>query len=221
MVNRLGRVFSLGASVLSVLAGLGVTSVQAQEASANRAFSAPPAFNVYHITLDEAKHRALGNSKLRQLALYNVQAKGEAVYVAESDYYPKVFESVASLQRIMRLLSCERGAVLEWSDRVVRLVPRVACPRQSARRCVTWCEHDTRSSASCDDGGSPVPLRWMWKAGVCRPRRSGPSPGWERIASARFCRSTGNAARDAAAAPAFPARCQSGNDGRRGGRLRP
>jgi outer membrane protein TolC len=90
MFKRLGRVFSLGASVLSLLAGLNVVSVQAQEAPADWALSAPPASNVYHITLEDAKQRALGNSKLRQLTLYNVQAKGEAVYVAESDYYPKV-----------------------------------------------------------------------------------------------------------------------------------
>ncbi len=90
MFNRLGRASFVGASLLSLLAGLTVVSVQAQESPANVAFSAQPASNVYHITLDEAKQRALGNSKLRQLALYNVQAKGEAVYVAESDYYPKV-----------------------------------------------------------------------------------------------------------------------------------
>jgi outer membrane protein TolC len=90
MFKRLGRVFSVGASLLSVLAGLSAVSAQAQESPAGTALSAQPASSVYHITLDEAKQRALGNSKLRQLALYNVQAKGEAVYVAESDYYPKV-----------------------------------------------------------------------------------------------------------------------------------
>ena len=91
MFNRLGRVFSVGATFFFfVLAGLGGVSVRAQESPANVVLSAQPASNLYHITLDEAKQRALGNSKLRQLALYNVQAKGEAVYVAESDYYPKV-----------------------------------------------------------------------------------------------------------------------------------
>ena len=90
MSKRLGRMFFVGASVLSFLAGLDAVSAQAQEPPANVAFFAPAASNVYHITLDEARQRALGNSKLRQLALYNVQAKGESVYVAESDYYPKV-----------------------------------------------------------------------------------------------------------------------------------
>lgn len=64
-------------------------------------------------------------------------------------------ESVASLQRVMRLVSCERDVVLEWSDRGAGLAPHVPCPKQSAKRCVTWSEHDTRSSASCGDGGSP------------------------------------------------------------------
>ena len=90
MSKRLGRLLFVGASVLSFLIGLDAVSTQAQEPSANVAYSTPVASNVYHITLDEARQRALGNSKLRQLALYNVQAKGEAVYVAESDYYPKV-----------------------------------------------------------------------------------------------------------------------------------
>ena len=90
MFNRLGPVFFVGAVALSVLTGPRLVSSQVQEPPASVAFSAPPASNVYHIALDEAQQRALGNSKLRRLALYNVQAKGEAVYVAEADYYPKV-----------------------------------------------------------------------------------------------------------------------------------
>ena len=103
----------------------------------------------------------------------------------------------------MRPFARERGGALEWSDRAARLVHRVPCLKQSARRFVIGSEHDTRFSASCGDGGSPVPPHWMWRGGVCRPRTSGLSPGWERRASARFCRSTGNAARDAAAAQLF------------------
>jgi outer membrane protein TolC len=45
---------------------------------------------VWHLTLEEAQQRALANSRLRSLTLMNIQAKGEAVYVMEADYYPKI-----------------------------------------------------------------------------------------------------------------------------------
>ena len=102
---------------------------------------------------------------------------------------PKI-ESVASLQGIMRPFAGERRAAFEWFGRAVALAPRVACPRQSARRYSVWCERGRPSFASYGDGGSRVPRRWKSKAGVCHPGTSGPSPGWERTVFARFCRST-------------------------------
>lgn len=45
------------------------------------------------LTIEDAKGRALANSKLVNLALLNVQSKGEAVGVARADYFPKVLGS--------------------------------------------------------------------------------------------------------------------------------
>jgi outer membrane protein TolC len=49
---------------------------------------APPA--VVHLTLEEAKQRALANNKLLNLAALNVQAKGFAIKAAQSNYFPHV-----------------------------------------------------------------------------------------------------------------------------------
>jgi outer membrane protein TolC len=48
---------------------------------------------VCYLTLDYAQQRALANNRLRSLALMNIQAKGEAIYVMEADYYPKILTS--------------------------------------------------------------------------------------------------------------------------------
>lgn len=49
---------------------------------------------VAHITLDEAKWRAVQNSKLVNLATLNIQSKGYATLAMRADYFPKVIGSV-------------------------------------------------------------------------------------------------------------------------------
>ena len=52
---------------------------------------------MYRISLEEAKQRALANSRLRSLAYMNIQAKQEGVYVMEADYFPKVFANFTGM----------------------------------------------------------------------------------------------------------------------------
>jgi outer membrane protein TolC len=75
------------------LAGL-TTSPAVAQAPAKHAplpAGAPP---VFHITLEEAKHRALANNKLLNIGSLNVQSKAFAVRAAQADYFPKVIGSV-------------------------------------------------------------------------------------------------------------------------------
>ncbi len=52
---------------------------------------------VLHLTLEEAKQRALANSKLLSLASMNGESKAFAVRAAQADYFPKVTGSVLYL----------------------------------------------------------------------------------------------------------------------------
>ncbi len=70
------------------LAGLDVAYVSAQGPPVGVSVAVSP--GVYRLTLDEAKQRALANSKLRSLAYMNIKAKQEGIYVMEADYYPKL-----------------------------------------------------------------------------------------------------------------------------------
>ena len=82
----------------------------------------------------------------------------------------------------MRLQGDEVRGVSWLRDGSPTSIPRLMCavqpspatekPLTSAKRYVAWCERDTPSFASCDDGGSRAPQRWTWKEGVCHPRRS-------------------------------------------------
>ena len=78
-------------TTLLILTGAKVACVEAQEPSAG----GPPAVGsqpgACRLTLQEAQQRALSNSRLRSLALMNIQAKQESLYVMEADYYPKIF----------------------------------------------------------------------------------------------------------------------------------
>ena len=46
--------------------------------------------NIVHLTLEEAKQRALSNNKLLNLAALNADSKAFAIKAAQSDYFPKV-----------------------------------------------------------------------------------------------------------------------------------
>ena len=75
--------------IAALLAGLNSAQVGAQEPLDGLASAASS--GVYCLSLEEAKQRALANSKLRSLAYMNIQAKQEGIYVMEADYYPKLF----------------------------------------------------------------------------------------------------------------------------------
>ena len=74
--------------------------------------NAPPA--VVHITLDEAKQRALGNNKLLNLAALNAQSKAFAVKAAQADYFPKVVGTEVYLH-----FNDDLGTVLSTQGRTV------------------------------------------------------------------------------------------------------
>ena len=82
-----GPIFT-ASCITALLAGLNAASAKAQE-PLDGVSSAPPP-GVYSLTLEEAKQRALCNSKLRSLAYMNIKAKQEGIYVMEADYYPKL-----------------------------------------------------------------------------------------------------------------------------------
>jgi outer membrane protein TolC len=72
------------------LAGLAASPLAAQEAApaAPAQEHAPPA--AVRITLEEAKHRALGNNKLLNLASLNAESKAYAVKAMQANYFPQV-----------------------------------------------------------------------------------------------------------------------------------
>jgi outer membrane protein len=79
----------LAAFTAAQLASSGaVRAATAAPAQAPIPVNAAPA--VVHISLDEAKTRALGNNKLLNLAALNAQSKAFAVKAARADYFPKI-----------------------------------------------------------------------------------------------------------------------------------
>ncbi len=82
--------------IAALLARLDLARVSAQEPPGGAFAPAPPC--AYYLTLEEAKQRALANSKLRSLAYMNIQAKCEGRYVMEADYYPKLFAGFTGFQ---------------------------------------------------------------------------------------------------------------------------
>ena len=74
--------------LLSVARPAGVAAQEPRENGPSTVAVQPGA---YRLTLEEAQQRALANSRLRSLAVMNIQAKQEAIYVMEADYYPKIF----------------------------------------------------------------------------------------------------------------------------------
>jgi hypothetical protein len=79
------------------LAGLNRSRAIAQEQITGSLVPGSDRPGVCCISLDEAKQRALANSRLRSLACMNIQAKQEAVFVMEADYYPKLFANFTGL----------------------------------------------------------------------------------------------------------------------------
>src|SRR5947209_13828618 len=89
--------------------------------------NAPPA--VVHITLDEAKQRALANNKLLNLAALNAQSKAFAVKAVQADYFPKVIGTAVYLH-----FNDDLGTVLTTQGRTVsgpRERPLVTFPANS------------------------------------------------------------------------------------------
>jgi len=72
------------------LAGLSCALASAQGPPAGAVPAPPAAPSVVRLTLEEAKHRALSNNKLINLATLNAEGKAFAVKAARADYFPKV-----------------------------------------------------------------------------------------------------------------------------------
>ncbi len=89
MSNRRQWTVYTASWIAAFLGGLNSAHVNAQEPLIGASPTTPP--GVYCLTLEEAKQRALANSKLRSLAYMNIKAKQEGIYVMEADYYPKLF----------------------------------------------------------------------------------------------------------------------------------
>jgi outer membrane protein TolC len=89
MSNRHRGTVYIASWIAALLAGLNAARVGAQQPLDGVSSATPP--GVYSLTLEEAKQRALANSKLRSLAYMNIKAKQEGIYVMEADYYPKLF----------------------------------------------------------------------------------------------------------------------------------
>jgi outer membrane protein TolC len=95
---------SLSAGGLCVLLGLGSAwaapppaAVPAAGVPSGPSPAAVPPGHVYHLTLEEAKQRALNNSKLINLAGLNVDSKGYAVRAVQADYFPKIIGTAVYL----------------------------------------------------------------------------------------------------------------------------
>src|SRR5262249_55985412 len=71
-------------------AALSRPPVQAGGLASGPAAHPPAAPNVVRLTLDEAKERALANSKLLALAAMNGQSKGYATRALEANYFPQI-----------------------------------------------------------------------------------------------------------------------------------
>ncbi len=80
----------------------------------------------FRLTLQEAKERALSNSKLLNLASMNAEAKAYAIKVARSDYFPKVIGAVVYFH-----FNDDLGKVLTTQGRTIsgpRGVPLLTFP---------------------------------------------------------------------------------------------
>ncbi len=126
----------------SLLTGilLGQLSLIAIHAEENAQELPPPtvlegtAPKVFRLTLQEAKERALSNSKLLNLASMNAEAKAYAIKVARSDYFPKVIGGVVYFH-----FNDDLGKVLTTQGRTIsgpRGVPLLTFPPTAVQAAV-------------------------------------------------------------------------------------
>jgi outer membrane protein len=105
------------ALLLAALAAAQLASIIAARAAGAPPQAPAPAVapsSVVHITLEEAKERALGNNKLLNLAALNAQSKAFAVKAARADYFPKVVGTEVYLH-----FNDDLGTVLSTQGRTV------------------------------------------------------------------------------------------------------
>ena len=100
----------LGTALSAAHLGAGRAAAQGPAAAATETVGA----NVVHLTLDEAKQRALSNSKLLNLAALNAESKAFAVKAAQADYFPKVIGTALYLH-----FNDDLGTVLATQGRTV------------------------------------------------------------------------------------------------------
>jgi outer membrane protein TolC len=114
MKNRNRNALLLAALTAAQLAYTGTSRAADAPAPAPVSVSASAAPAVVHITLEEAKARALGNNKLLNLAALNAQSKAFAVKAARADYFPKVVGTALYLH-----FNDDLGTVLSTQGRTV------------------------------------------------------------------------------------------------------
>ena len=128
------------ASLLRTASLLAHLSLLAAQTAVNAQDLSPPAAldgaapTVVKLTLQEAKERALSNSKLLNLASMNAQAKAYAIKVARSDYFPKVIGGVVYFH-----FNDDLGKVLTTQGRTIsgpRGVPLLTFPPTSIQAAV-------------------------------------------------------------------------------------
>src|SRR5262245_53385791 len=91
------------------------TPLSAQESKPADSGAPPNSEARVRITLEEAKQRALANSKLLNLATLNVESKDFAIRAAKADYFPKITGSVFYFH-----FNDDLGTVITGGGRTVR-----------------------------------------------------------------------------------------------------
>jgi outer membrane protein len=114
MKNRNRNALLLAALTAAQLAYTGTSRAANAPVPAPVSVSASATPAVVHITLEEAKARALGNNKLLNLAALNAQSKAFAVKAARADYFPKVVGTEVYLH-----FNDDLGTVLSTQGRTV------------------------------------------------------------------------------------------------------
>ena len=112
MRNRNRNALLLAVLTAAQLACTG--AARAADAPAQTPVPAVAPSSVVHITLEDAKARALGNNKLLNLAALNAQSKAFAVKAARADYFPKVVGTAVYLH-----FNDDLGTVLATQGRTV------------------------------------------------------------------------------------------------------
>jgi outer membrane protein TolC len=74
-----------------------------------------PPGTVYHLTLDEARQRVLGNSELLELAAQNIKSKEYATRAVQANYFPQIIGA-----SVYTHFNDDLGEVLQFKGKTFR-----------------------------------------------------------------------------------------------------